>query len=357
MGCGASFARVAPAPHEDIRAPTARQPEAAATSGTVANEEVAVQGEEQQTKSTLVRPPHIELIGDPLAKPGGSGARVYRCSLEGATGTFAVKLLPHSARPDQVAVLSAEVELCRALEFPSIVRYVHLSTDVSISGAPHCAIVMDLLPVSLEDIISYRAASSQKRHFAAARLTTLARELASALCYLHCLNPPVLHRDVKPSNVFFEEGALAADADERQPCLSPLRLGDFDVSCRSDVPVEEFTGTPSVTMPPEMFKFEGYHTPADIWAFGMTLQWCLMLMDPFGETTLTELEACIVSLPPKLPIFTETGSGDVDAPWPESLEPLASIARMCCCAEPQKRLLAQGLIDEVDTLLITSTPP
>ena len=55
--------------------------------------------------------PALELLSEPLAAIGGSGARVHKCRLMGHEAELAVKCLPRSARPDQVAALAAEVEL------------------------------------------------------------------------------------------------------------------------------------------------------------------------------------------------------------------------------------------------------
>ena len=221
-------------------------------------------------------------LGESLAKPGGSGARVHKCRLEEvAPGEeLAVKLLPRSARADQLEVLVAEAELCQSLHHESIVRFLHCASSISISGAAHCAIVMELLPVSLEDLIVRRAAAQaaaaqaaaaqpasaegassssppplppSSAPFGFAELSSVATQLAAALSYLHTGlgGPPLLHRDVKPGNIFFE--AAAGDALDEELAgrrsagegLAPagrLRLGDFDVGIRAESALTEFTG-------------------------------------------------------------------------------------------------------------------
>lgn len=344
--------------------------------------------------------PALELLGEPLSAPGGSGARVHRCRLDGLREDLAVKLLPRSARSDQVAVLTAEIELCRSLSSASIVKFVHLATNHGIGGVGHCAIVMELLPVSLEGLITRRTAAAaaarlpSPRPFGAAALGSIARQMAAALVYLHegaGGGLAVLHRDVKPGNIFFEAPALSvlqAELDESpaSPAAATgsgegaasdgaaasaataamigacpygrLRLGDFDVSVRAAEPLVEFTGTPSVSTPPEMWRHEPHHTAADIWALGCTLQWCLLLGDPFIEATMTELEERFTATPqPRMPIYEQQdghGHGDASgapAPaWAGELEPVAQLARQCCCAVPADRIAAAAILDQLDNV-------
>ena len=344
--------------------------------------------------------PVLRLDGEPLGKPGGSGAVVHRCWLEDhatAGKMLAVKMLATTGhgRPDRVAVLRAEAELCRTLEpHPYLVRFVHASAALAVpalGGLPHCAIVMELLPDSLESLIERRAACAPPKPFGVGRLALMASELAEALRHLHGLNPPLLHRDVKPGNIFFEGGADEDEdgddvgrADARggghQQRWRRLRLGDFDTACRAAAPLVEFTGTPSVSTPPEMFAHEPHHCAADMWAYGMTLQWCLLLGDPLAEATMSDIEERLSASPPALPIFEAAANPDVadvaatadiaaaadddvgatDAgaavpgstvSWPRELEPIAQIARRCCASAPGDRLDARAASEAAGVLL------
>jgi serine/threonine protein kinase len=283
-------------------------------------------------------------LGQPLAKPGGSGALVHRCTLEGVDGELAVKLLDcTNARESSFEALSTEVELCRDLSHPQIVRFLHLSTSLAVpfdGGNPHLAIVMELLPTSLEDLILERRSTMPPRPFSAARLASIVRELVAALSYLHGLSPPLLHRDLKPANIFFDSGALEDDRAESGAACR-LRVGDFDTSVRCDSPLVEFIGTP-VTTPPEMFAFEPHHRPADIWALGIVICWMLTLSDPMGEMSMPQWESAISASPPELPIFTVA----TDPPWAMGAEQFVELARRCCATQPEARPMAADLLKE-----------
>ena len=107
-----------------------------------------------------------------------------------------------------------------------------------------------------------------------------------------------------------------------------------------------------MSTPPEMWAHAPHHTACDVWALGMTLQACLLLADPLADCTMPELEERLCAKPrPRIPIYehaeaAEGGGGAESAPpcpWPAALEPIASLARQCCCAEPGDRLKAEAL--------------
>ena len=71
--------------------------------------------------------------------------------------------------------------------------------------------------------------------------------------------------------------------------MPPLKLADFDMGAASAEPVMEFVGTPS-SMAPEFFAFEPHHAPADVWSFGMVVQWLLLECQPPGNYEMQDFE-------------------------------------------------------------------
>ena len=91
----------------------------------------------------------------------------------------------------------------------------------------------------------------------------LTLEIGIALCVLH--SHGILHRDVKPENIFI-------DRSGEKP---HFRLGDFGVSKRiSDMSGLTATGTLNF-MAPESFKYYEYSYRSDIYNLGMTLYYIL----------------------------------------------------------------------------------
>ena len=80
------------------------------------------------------------------------------------------------------------------------------------------------------------------------------RQILSALEYLHGLQPPIIHRDIKADNIFIDG------------TTGDIRIGDFGLSISSSNPTS-IVGTPGF-LSPEMFG-ESYNELVDIWSFGM----------------------------------------------------------------------------------------
>jgi serine/threonine protein kinase len=148
----------------------------------------------------------------------------------------------------------------------------------------------------------------------------------------------MVHRDIKPDNLCFHAAAMADDERDAGG-RAGLKLIDFGCAARTHEPVVENTGTIATT-PPEMFADAPHHAPADVWAMGIVLLWCMMLRSPLGELTLSEWEARISAAPPQLPLFDSPGRSLY---WPAALEPMAAIARRCCARAPAERASAAAV--------------
>lgn len=95
----------------------------------------------------------------------------------------------------------------------------------------------------------------QQKHFTESLVGTWIMQLVLAIEFMHKKN--VLHRDLKPQNLFVDEDMN-------------LKIGDFGISKALESSLETCKtsiGTPCY-MAPEMYTTDRYNNKADIWSLG-----------------------------------------------------------------------------------------
>lgn len=103
-----------------------------------------------------------------------------------------------------------------------------------------------------------------ERDLTEAQIVALCVKLCDILIYLHGLEPPVIHRDIKPQNIIVKEDG-------------EIFLIDFDIARTYDKEAEidtQFIGTRTYA-PPEQYGFAQTDGRADIYALGILL--CFLL--------------------------------------------------------------------------------
>ncbi len=186
----------------------------------------------------------VRLIGT------GAASTVFEAHDEDLDVPVAVKVLAENwlHREDVVSSFLREARLLRSLEDPRVVA-VH---DIGRLDSGQPFLVMDLLPPSLSD----RLAGSGADPAAARRL---GHELARALEVLHSRG--IVHRDVKPANMFV---VAPDDAEGPFPPGATLVLGDFGLAGTSGDSGRS-GGTPGY-MAPEQTRHDTVDERADIYA-------------------------------------------------------------------------------------------
>ena len=99
-------------------------------------------------------------------------------------------------------------------------------------------------------------------------------DVSSGLAYLHALQPPIIHQDIKPGNILIDDNNNFAITDFGISAKRGGQHGYYE---------EENSGTMAY-MAPERFEEEVEPCPeSDIWAVGATLYEILTGNVPFGE--------------------------------------------------------------------------
>ncbi|MCR9161907.1 MAG: serine/threonine-protein kinase [Nannocystaceae bacterium] len=189
-------------------------------------------------------------IEAPLGR-GGQGLTL--AALDTATGMpVVVKVfrLAGSEAWKRFELFERECAVLRSIAHPSVPAYVEHGGD---EDTGTFWLVMERSPgESLQSMIDRGA------RFSDAQLDAILRRLLDALAYLHALNPPVIHRDVKPANV-----VIAADGHVSLVDFGSVRAAVVDTRQSTVVGTYGY-------MAPEQLR--GQSSPAsDLYGLGATL--------------------------------------------------------------------------------------
>ncbi|GMH62600.1 hypothetical protein TrST_g11269 [Triparma strigata] len=187
----------------------------------------------------------------------GSSANVYVAKYR--DNIVAVKELdPSVTDVGQMAKFLVEMELMANLQHPNILRF----EGMVLSCPKLCMVVEYAKEGSLKDVLRrnlFLDWRNEKRN--------LAYCVASGMEYLHSLNQPVLHKDLKSTNVLVTEwrGVKISDFGESGVCREGYASGSSPGHGQYDL-----VGT-RLFMAPEVFKGEKYTKECDVYSFGCVL--------------------------------------------------------------------------------------
>jgi serine/threonine protein kinase len=159
---------------------------------------------------------------------------------------------------DDLKLFEREAETLKTLNHPAIPRYLDYF-EVSSGNVKGFALVQTYIPAqTLEQYIQGGRSFSQNE------VIEVAKSILEILIYLHQRNPPVIHRDVKPSNI------LLGDRSGNSPGkVYLIDFGSVQTIAANEGATRTVVGTYGY-MPPE--QFGGRTVPAsDLYALGATL--------------------------------------------------------------------------------------
>jgi len=212
---------------------------------------------------------------------GGMGA-VYR-ALDRTSGVCVALKLALADDERLRARALAEADALAALDHPGVVRLV----AHGVAGDGRAFLAMEWLDG--EDL----AARLARAPLAAGEAALLGTRVADALAAVHARG--VVHRDVKPSNLFLAGGEVAR-----------VKLVDFGIARLSGASPRLTTtgtriGTPGYMAPEQLSSDAEVGPPADLFALGAVLFECLAGQPAFqGMSVLALLAKVLLDEPPRL---------------------------------------------------------
>ena len=177
-------------------------------------------------------------------------------------------------KPAEIQALHSEITILKKTSsHPNIVKYF----DSCFDGQFSMVIVMEFcddgdLAGKIEE------AQSTREHISEQFIASILIQVLAGLAYLH-LEHHVLHRDLKPQNIFLTKHGVA-------------KIGDFGVSTMLSQSVDfakTFCGSPYY-LAPELCEERPYNGKADLWSVGVILYELMSRGDrPFHGKTLVAL--------------------------------------------------------------------
>lgn len=142
-------------------------------------------------------------------------------------------------------------------------------------------------------------------------------DVAQGMCALEATNPPILHRDLKPTNIFIDDAGHA-------------RVGDFGLARRlmpgGSATLTGETGT-YLYMSPEMIRHDVYDQKTDVWSFGVLLAEAATARLPYEHLYMTPIQIALA-------VADET----LQPAFPDGLHPnFAVIGAACLDFDPEMR--------------------
>lgn len=253
---------------------------------------------------------------NPISLGAGSLGAVYDVDFGGTR--VAVKQFFESGC--SASAFQREALLLAELRHPNIVQL------IKVACRPPLGIVTELLVCSLHALLHLGRGGALRQLLLAKRpeqaigtkKLTMCMHMARGMSYLHGLDPPVLHRNLKSSNLLLDEAGKVKIAD-----FGWSRLKTFDAGKTF------FTGWQWVA--PEILWGERFTEAADVYSFSMVAWEILAQEVPFQGMSPVQIGNAVreQKLRPPLPAGCDRGFAELlQACWHDLLERRPSFVKV-----------------------------
>ncbi|KAF5195571.1 Serine/threonine-protein kinase EDR1 [Thalictrum thalictroides] len=254
-------------------------------------------------------------VGEQIGQ--GSCGTVYHGLWYGSD--VAVKVFSQQEYSDDVILnFRQEVSLMKRLRHPNIILFMG-----AVTSPERLCIVTEFLPRgSLFRLLQRSTTKLDWR-----RRVHMALDIARGMNYLHHCNPPIIHRDLKSSNLLVDKNWT-------------VKVGDFGLSrlkLETYLTTKTGKGTPQ-WMAPEVLRNEPSDEKSDIYSYGVILWELATEKIPWENLNSMQVIGAVGFMNQRLEI-----PSDVDPQW-------ASLIESCWQSEPQCRPTFQQLLEKFKDL-------
>ncbi|KAJ7955239.1 Kinase family protein [Quillaja saponaria] len=247
----------------------------------------------------------------------GSCGTVYHALWYGSD--VAVKVFSKQEYSDDVILsFRQEVSLMKRLRHPNVLLFMG-----AVTSPQRLCIVTEFLPRgSLYRLLQRSTSKLEWR-----RRVHMALDIARGVNYLHHFNPPIIHRDLKSSNLLVDKNWT-------------VKVGDFGLSRlkhETYLTTKTGKGTPQ-WMAPEVLRNEPSDEKSDVYSFGVILWELATEKIPWDSLNSMQVIGAVGFMNQRLEIPKE-----VDPQW-------ASIIESCWHSDPDFRPTFQELLERLREL-------
>jgi serine/threonine protein kinase len=173
-----------------------------------------------------------------------------------------------------------EIDIMRRLRHPNIVMMLGYSHYEDLD-----MMILEICRCSLHDV--FRANNVTNSQIPKRTIIVYAQQLAQGMNYLHKSRPPIIHRDLRPSNLLIDANGALKIADLYLAKIRPdAERRENDAS---SLMIQTSLQGVYRYMAPEVFRREKYTESVDVYSYSMILYHMLMGRPPWAG--LSELDA------------------------------------------------------------------
>ena len=178
----------------------------------------------------------------------------------------------------------------KSLNHKNIIEFIDSSVQSLGGGAAEILICMEYCPGQLIDIMNRRADS----RFTENEVLQIFNDVSEAVAYLHYLQPPVIHRDIKVENVLFSGKSRQFKLCDFGSCTKKsYPYGHHYAQAEVDTIEDEIDKRTTLQYrAPEMcdlYRRWGLNEKSDIWALGVLLYKLCYYKTPFEDSKMAIL--------------------------------------------------------------------
>eukprot|EP00927_Polykrikos_kofoidii_P078321 TRINITY_DN7515_c0_g1_i3.p1 TRINITY_DN7515_c0_g1~~TRINITY_DN7515_c0_g1_i3.p1 ORF type:complete len:665 (+),score=67.59 TRINITY_DN7515_c0_g1_i3:285-1997(+) len=231
----------------------------------------------------LIHASELEIHSEGLLGEGSFGV-VVRASYHGADVAVKSSWRAEQADHDGARLLALlnEMRILRHLRHPSIIGFVGACIDIE-QGC--VGLVLEYVDgVSLEQFISFKVGLVKNT---VSERVQLVSNIRCGIEYIHARSPPIVHGDLKPSNILVSYSGPSSGHD----MLIRAKILDFGLSRVLTRNAKPLGGSVRWMAPEVILGEKRPALPADVFSFGMTIFYIATSTLP--NASMSEDELCI----------------------------------------------------------------